>query len=117
MLAVVIAAVLGAAVGYAAGVKNGALARDLSDVHVATASHTNMYVTIARLLRRNNYQEALKATEAMIDVGASWLSPMPRELDAEDKAHVVKVLSSVEQYRRATRPMSAVAVLPRASAP
>jgi len=117
MLVGFIAAILGGVVGYAAGLKSSGFEHDFSDVHVATAYHTNMYVMIAHLLRRGNSQEALKAVDAMIDVGTSWLSPVPRELDGEDKAHVTKVLATVEQYRRAMRPMSAVALLPYAGLP
>jgi hypothetical protein len=100
MLVAVIAAVLGVALGYLLGFRSSGALRDLSDVYVATASHTKTYVSIAHLLRNGNEQEALKLADAMIDVGTASLNPVPRELDAEDKAHLVNVLSAVHQYRQ-----------------
>jgi len=41
--------------------------------------------------------------DAMIDVGTSSLSPVPRELDVDDKLHLTNVLSAVHQYRGATK--------------
>jgi len=99
----VIAGVLGVAVGHLVGLKSNGALRDLSDVYVATAGHTKTYVSIAHLLRKGNHPEALKLADAMIDVGTSWLSPVPRELDAEDKVHLANVLSAVHQYRSTTR--------------
>src|ERR1700756_2497931 len=107
MLVGVVAAVLGVAVGYLAGLRSGGALRDLSDLYVATAGHTKTYVSIAHLLRKGNQHDALRLADAMIDVGTSWLKPMPRELDAEDKVHVANVLVAVEQYRGALRPASA----------
>ncbi|HYL25687.1 MAG TPA: hypothetical protein VEV21_14960 [Burkholderiales bacterium] len=100
MLVGVVAAVLGGAIGYVAGLRTGA-ANDRSGTYIATAGHTKTYVSIARLLRGGNPQEALKLADAMIDVGASWLSPMPHELDAEAKTLGANALSAVEQYRQA----------------
>ena len=104
-------AVLGVAVGYLVGLRNNGAFRDLSDIYVATAGHTKAYVLIAHLLRKGNQEEALKLADAMIDVGASRLNPVPRELDPEDKAHLANVLSAVHEYRQA-RP-SPIAVLHR----
>lgn len=101
MLVSAIAAILGVAVGYLVGFRSIGAFRDLSDVHRATASHTKTYVSIAHLIRKGNQQGALKLADAMIDVGASSLNPVPQELDAEDKAHLSNVLSAVHQYRSA----------------
>lgn len=108
MLVGIVAAVLGVAVGYLTGLRSSGALRDLSDVYVATAAHTKTYVSISHLIRKGNQQEALKLADAMIDVGTSWLSPIPRELDAEDKQQVTNVLAAVDQYRRAIMPMSAL---------
>ena len=109
MLVGVIAAVLGVAAGYLVGLRSIGAFRDLSDVYVATAGHTKAYVIIAHQLRKGNHEEALKIADAMIDLGTSRLNPIPRELDAEDKAHLANVLSAVHQYRQArSSPTAAV---------
>src|SRR5437899_2463984 len=99
----VIAGVFGVAAGYLVGLRSNMTLRDRSEVYVTTAVHTKTYVSIAHLLRKGNHQAALKLADAMIDAGDSWLSPVPRELDADDKAHLANVLSAVRQYRGMTR--------------
>jgi hypothetical protein len=103
MLVGVIAGVIGVAIGYLVGLRSNGALRDLSDAYVATASHTKTYVSIAHLLRKGNHHEALKLADAMIDVGTSRLTPVPQQLDAEDKVHLANVLSAVHQYRGTTR--------------
>lgn len=95
----VIAGILGVSAGYLVGIRSNMTLRDRSEVYVATASHTKTYVSIAHLIRKGNHREALKLADAMIDVGTSGLSPVPQELDAEDKVHLANVLSAVRQYR------------------